>query len=284
MTDTTAPMPIEATAAPLPADELDRVIDAVIETATTAACDWDVAADAVLEENARGYRYQAGSEWRPTTDGAAEWCARHWRTAMQEIADAKAQRDEWVAELDAWLDSRTRRPAATAAYRQSQLERYALARREADPKNAKTTALPSAVVKTIGHSERIDVQDGDEVLDWCLRNAPSHVTTVMKVNVTDVRDLARIEQQPTGRHQVGFACGTVVYMTLPDDLPTDADGNVWTDDLLLLCPEHHHGEKVITLQAELAPQVVADVLGRTSVPVPGVVVTPSYVTADVKPG
>lgn len=85
--------------------------------------------------------------WSITNDREAEWCASKLRAAAGEIADAEQLAAEYRARIDRWLDERTRRARATAAWATAHLERWGRELHAADPK-IKSRALPSGKVSS----------------------------------------------------------------------------------------------------------------------------------------
>jgi len=218
---------------------------------------------------------QTAADWRIANDAQAEWAARKWRRAMEEIAEADAQRDEWVAQIRAWHADAVAKSTVTKLFMQQQLERYGLLRRRADP-SAKTTKLPSATIKTTQHGAAVDVADGDAALEWArVRNADI-IQKREWLRVSDVRERVKVAERPTGLYDIDLSCGCSIVSAL-DDAPCDELGNVWLAELIIDCPNHGLRYQAIALstQTEL---VAVDSFGDV---VESMTVVPSHVSVRV---
>ena len=129
------------------------------------------------------------SPWMIADDGGAEWAMRLLAAAEAKLAEAEERAIQWRKQVDDWYRKVTAEASATSQFARAHLERYALERRYADP-DAKTLYLPSGVVRTTSHADRITINDEPAVLAWALERAPEVVRHTVKVS--DVRHVVSV--------------------------------------------------------------------------------------------
>jgi hypothetical protein len=255
-----APIPPQLLA-PLPEHELfaSRVADRAVALAADCGIDPEAAAVELANEN----------PWQIDGTGSAEWAMAQITRANDELAELKAQADDWRTRIDAWLAHESARPKATKAFFEAHLERYAIAMREADPKR-KSLALPSGVVKTTAKGPAVKVEDEKAVLAWAVQHAPDAVALDPRLKVTVLREHVQIIDVFTAA-RFTHSCGCVLEAT-------DEEGLTWPD---------------VGSEVECAECGSSALLGRVevlstrlalSVNVPGLVVDEGGVTAKVVPG
>lgn len=267
---------------PLPPDDLEHHIEQAIaygdEAGITAAARPFLDPDSPMASRA--------VRWQPTDLAGAEWCARKLAAARSGIDANGQQYAEWKDELDRWLRSANARHVALAALMEEKLERFALDQREAG--GPATLKLPSATVRTTAHRDAVVFADGtkgkdDDLTAWAAKHHPELLHR--SVLVSEVRGYVDPHPVPTGRWIMELECGCTLTDTLPDEAldQVDADGQVWTKELRVLCPTHRGpAELVVHVEAEteLQPLDMSQPADRRT-PVPGMMVEPAHVTAKV---
>lgn len=193
---------------PIPAalaHEPDPVVAELLEDALEALAELDPAArslvlvqDAVLADAGEATTPIAeAARWQIEDDRTAEWAMRRLASAQSAVEDTKLLAAEWIGRVQAWADQRCRGAEATAAFFEHHLADFALRRRDADPK-AKSVVLPSGVVRTVSHAERVVVAEEGPFLAWAYVSLPRGIDydQVVKVTrkpiVSGIRDRVRI--------------------------------------------------------------------------------------------
>jgi hypothetical protein len=191
------PLPAALVTEPLlPDAELDRLVDYIAATADQA--DTDLTTVIVANQ---------GADWpelpHPRVEledpAHAEWALRHLARADAHLEAVRAQRDQWVREIDAWAESESKRAAAGAVWFRHLLESYGRAAREADPKRA-TIHFPSGVIETTLRKPAARVVDDEALVDWALAFAKPAVvaTTTYKVPAAAAKELGAIHTAEDG--------------------------------------------------------------------------------------
>lgn len=272
------PLPPEL-AAPTPdADEwLEALASAAIELADESGAEPAEAVALLLAQPMdRIYpdpRVSIAQRWAVTDDGAAEWSMRHIANANAEIEKLRLQADEWEARIHQWFTQRAKPLEAKVAFMSAHLERYALYRREADPK-AKTLTLPSGRVRTTRQVPTVVISDADEAIRWTAQNAPEAIKTTHKVLVSDLRHHVHPRELVT-LAWVTNSCGCKVSVRDDEGLQIPPVGTETE------CPECGQPALIGKVE-ELAHRWVA--VDSDGAYVPGVDVDPGGVTAKVVPG
>lgn len=126
--------------------------------------------------------------WRIDGTGSAAWAMAHVARAEAALSDLTAQAVEWYGRIDAWLAHEAAPHRRTKEFFESQLERYALDRREADPK-AKSLTLPDGKVSTTAKGAKVIVTDEEAAIEWARTHAPEAVKTreVTTLGLTELR-------------------------------------------------------------------------------------------------
>lgn len=185
---------IPADFGPIPpiADELD---EAILAAALLPAVDGPVYV--LPEDNDRLNRVRA---WYPLTEGEAEWCLRKYAAVEAREAEIRERHATWREPIDTWQAAELARVAPAKAFFDSRLQVFALARRAEDPKNAKTTRLPSGTIGTRG-SETPKVVVGEEaaVIAWAQSTLTGDeydavVETKESVKLTGLRKILRVAE------------------------------------------------------------------------------------------
>lgn len=220
----------------------------------------------------------AARRWTVTDDGAAEWAMRHIVTANAELEKLREQADDWEARIHQWFTQRARPLQAKVAFMDAHLERYALARREADEK-AKTLTLPSGKVRTTGSSPKVVIvvcADGTTpaAMEWARQHAPEAIETTHRLLVSRLREHVWPHRVVTDA-RVTTSCGCVTNVRDDEGLDLPAVGAVTE------CVPCARPAVVVVVEERAHRWVVVDAEGAH---VPGVDVDPGAVTAKVVPG
>lgn len=267
-------------------DEDERFLEGVVAMALVAADDAGAdpeevgaeLADADVEVTARHLYPDAEAErhrWRIETDDQAEWAMRHVAAADRQLAELRQRADEWTARITDWFRQASREALATKGFMEAHLERYALERRDADPR-ARSLVLPSGRVSTRRSGPKAVIIDANAVLRWAEENAADAVTVERKVLVSDLRKLVTVVQIPT-RVLVG-PCGHDVETAQEQNMPTPtAMADTLAVGSAIVCPEC--GEEGLVGRWIAAREYVEGPDGRV---VPGVAVADEEVTATVQ--
>lgn len=210
------PLPPELASPEPDADAwVPALADALVAMADDAGMDPDAAGAMLADDTAEGNADHAANvperarRWQVTDDRSAEWAMRHVAQAEAELAQLRAQADEWRQRIDTWFVQRARPLQATVGFMAGHVERYALAKREANPK-AKTLTLPSGVVRTSYVAPKVEVADPDEVVAWAKRvGATLVVKTKEEPLVSQLREVAGPGLVWTDAELV-LACGCIV--------------------------------------------------------------------------
>lgn len=226
------------------------------------------------------------NRWRVTDNGSAEWAMRHVAQAEAELAHLRQQADEWRAPIDAWLERQSRPLLALRAFMGAHLERYALERREANPK-AKTLTLPSGRVLTSYVPPKVVVTDQDQLVEWAVANRVDQAVRVKREPaLSDLRNLVTVVDWPVGIRVVdAHGCisiwpdGAVAYAQLEpgDDWPCQDGGGEST----VATVEVAAWRKAVVLTSELAEAVATGSLPR---PIPGLALGDEKLKVSVKAG
>lgn len=164
------PLPTEL-AAPQPGDDawLAQVVDYATNLADELGLDGAEAGTQLAEAAAAGEADYSMPErarrWTVTDNGSAEWALRHVAVADDELRTLRAQTVEWASRIGTWFDQAAKPLLATKGFMEAHLERYALQRREANPK-AKTLSLPAGKVQTSYTAAKVEIADDDAVVAW----------------------------------------------------------------------------------------------------------------------
>lgn len=181
-----------ATDIPAFANELDEAILAAVLAGHDQEPGYEPDGDDRL-----GQTVVAARAWFPTTIGEADW-------AMRKLAAARAREDEIEGEargmmdrITAWADGERRRIDPAITFFESRLKMFGLARRIQDPRDGKSTRLPSGTVSTkAGPGPKVVVQDEAAFLEWAEGLSGDEyaaaVKTVKSPKLTGIRDMVAI--------------------------------------------------------------------------------------------
>lgn len=273
--------------------------------AVEASLDFDAAAE-LLREAATDSPVHAAARWRIEADDQAEWAMRKLLVAEDEMRQLIAQRDEYVARIDAWLERCAKASARTVGYMTERLEDYGVRRREAG--GSPTLHLPSGSVKTSSSRPAADVDDDDVVATWletidgrlpaeqaakwaaAMDDAELTLDDVVqrkaKVYVGKFRKLVHVAERVVGSIvTTTLRCGHTITTTTTE---VDAEGDHAVGELIpcTLCePDPIEGpvsQPVASVEVEPATEPV--VVGPDDEPIPGAVVKPGGIKPTVVPG
>lgn len=247
---------------------LDDLVRTAVDLADEAAIDVDDAVHQLHQEHPR---------WRCEDDGGAEWALRHVVRADQELQHLQAQANDWAARIQQWFDHRAKPLLATKAFMEGQLTRYALDRRDQDPK-IKSLVLPSGAVRTTAHKPAVTVADEAEVLRWLHDQGGVLLQDVApeqprRVYVNPLRDHVQPVEVIDHAKLVLANTAEVVEWKAEDGARCPQVGDGW--------PTPDQATDLVARVEVLATHWEAqDQHGR---PVPGAVVEPGRVTVKVVP-
>lgn len=155
-------------------DDLNDRLIAALGPAPTRTSSIDAAGNEISEDDAD---YQARyDQWRETFTPAdlsdADYCARRYRQLSAKIGAVDAIEREQVATIKEWGDRERARYASDLGYWQGRLETFHRAERLADPKHAKTIALPCGVqLRSQAGKIRTEIVDEAAALAWLEQHA-----------------------------------------------------------------------------------------------------------------
>lgn len=234
-------------------------------------------ADAVGVDEATHQLLSTAPRWRIDGTGSAEWAMAHVVEANATLDALAAQAAEWYERIDAWLAESSAEARGKLAFFTAHLERYALDRREADPK-AKTLTLPSGKVRTTASPAAVVVTNPAAVLAWARQHYPGLVSQPPqpdeRVLVSDLRTVVYASQVTTAA-EVTNSCGCVVHVRDDEGLDLPPVGTE------VECSQCHQPALLGSVEG-LAHRWLA--LTADGAHVPGVDVAPPTVKPDVVPG
>lgn len=109
--------------------------------------------------------------WQIEDESAADWAARKIKTAREQIAAKRAERDRVVAAADEWLTRETKALEDTATFFEGKLCDWLRREIDADPKGKASRNLPSGVtVKRTPARESLQVDDEQELVRFLAEN------------------------------------------------------------------------------------------------------------------
>lgn len=279
------PLPPELAGDYLDPELLDRLWDEAVALASDTATDPQHVVHDLAESD-------DGPRWSITDDGAAEWAMRHVAEADAQLAQLKAQRDEWVRHVTQWFERAAGRELARRSFFAQHLEGYAIAERERTGDKRKTVDLPSGKVRTSSGGPKVAVQEPAKVLAWAKGAGVLEQVAPPKheLKLTPLRDLVRAVEVVDWA-QLVLADGTslewmrdgvaAVYATDASTPRTVVHGDEGE-----LCPEVGDAPEAEWCTALVAKVEVlashAEVWGPNGEHVPGTYVEPGGVTATVK--
>lgn len=117
-------------------------------------------------------------------DAKAEWAGRHFKAFETQRVAAIDQATEWHDQIGEWLQAELARLDPRIGIFEEALKRYAINRRQADEKNAKTTNLPSVIVRT--HRSKtpiVHIGNLDAVTEWARGLTAAELREVAKITV-----------------------------------------------------------------------------------------------------
>jgi hypothetical protein len=130
--------------------------------------------------------------WQVNSTGEAEWACSHLAASQARIAELTAQATEWHQRIIDWLATESRGYEHTAEFFEGRLEDYGHRRRRDDPR-CKTITLPSGLIKTQDHKERVVVEDEERLVKWLRESAPEALKVTETVKLRELRALASID-------------------------------------------------------------------------------------------
>lgn len=159
-------------------DELDDRLTAALGPEPTPSSEIDAAGHEIPEDpDVFAQRYEA---WRagfaPETIEDADFAARRYRKVSAKLGEIdKIARDQ-IAQIEEWAKIEGQRHRENLAYWASRLEAFHRIERAADPKHAKTIALPCGVElrSQAGKISTVIAEDGParaELVAWLEQNA-----------------------------------------------------------------------------------------------------------------
>lgn len=104
--------------------------------------------------------------WSISDDGAAEWAMRHVAQIDTELGELTERRDEWQRRIDHWFAQRSGTLLRRRSFFAAHLIAYGAARREANPKAAKTLSLPSGRITSSDRAATVRVVSDDVLAEW----------------------------------------------------------------------------------------------------------------------
>lgn len=303
MTADLVPAEVLAPAPPLSDDDLERFGTWAGELATAADLPVaNVAGDLDLQAGGEADPYlpEPVRRWRIDGDRTAAWAMAKLAAATDELQAAGELATEYHRQIDQWLDERSRRARATAAYMEAQLCDYGLRVREASGDSIKSVPLPHGRIKTTGSGAKATVADEPAVLAWAKSNlegeALAEVVRVTEhVSVTNWRDHVELTTVVDQAEVVMANCGCVLTYTRgldafpPYQVTDDSRMDVVVARLAAIpglgdgvqCPSCKDDTLVGNVTVQASHQVV--VWSETGEEVPGAAVEPPKVTAKAVP-
>jgi hypothetical protein len=139
--------------------------------------------------------------WYPSTLDEAEWCARKLAAVQARDREIEAQYEAWLEPLKRWREKERERLEPAAAFFTSRLRTFGLAMREIDPKDGKTTRLPSGEIKTRHADRKVEVADPQAVIAWASESLTGDeyeqiVKTEPAVKLADLRKAVEVRERP----------------------------------------------------------------------------------------
>lgn len=211
--------------------------------------------------------------------GAAEWAMRHLAAVEIRRRALLEQRDHWLAQIREWYDDADGPLAKRAEFFRGHLERFGVAHREANPREA-TIKLPSGTIPTTDSKPKVVIEDEAAVIAWARAEItdPEQLALIVKVKesalVSGLRSVVAIGSAPANQYRYVYACGH--SMTMPGDdegAPLDQPGP------RALCPACNTEQTIESIE----PVEVGVVVDRNGQRVPGAGIDPGGITARVVP-
>lgn len=147
--------------------------------------------------------------WTVTDKGSAEWAMRHVVIVTAELAELKAQANDWAERIDYWFTRASAQAAATQAFFEHHLKEYAIEERARTDGKVKSVVLPSGRVSTTGpkpgNDTKVVVADEAKVLAWAKAEkvlddvAPPKPRSVL---LKPLRALVMVAEHDDGTHTV----------------------------------------------------------------------------------
>lgn len=213
------------------------------------------------------------ARWSVNDLGSAEWAMGRLADALDEIDALDAQAAAWRARVDEWLTESAAKPRRFAEFLTSELTRFGLELRAANPK-ATTTKVPSGKVATRKVDSRPVIASESAVLEWLdERDDVPEGAISRKPLVSKIRPLISIVGRATGRLLVDVGCCGARLTISDDDLVDGAKVG--------LCSNCGAVSPRVTASTEEVVLVPVD--HATGEIIPGVIVEPLHFTATITP-
>lgn len=238
------------------------------------APEWEAELDDALDHLDVDAIPERARAWQITSTGAAEWAMGKLAGFEKQAHAVREQAATWREPIDEWEADQMKRLKPRIDWFRGHLERYGLAWREENPREA-TVRLPSGEIATRrGSGSVVSITDEEIVLEWAKAHLDDDtyeivVKTTEKVKLTEFRALALIVDD-----DVPFCAGCGAQI---DSIPTSTNGGDETIEW------RHAGDDGTTVDFDHpAVPVKREVVKVGSEIVLGVDVVPPATTATVK--
>lgn len=223
-------------------------------------------------------------KWVILDDGQAEWAMRKVAALMARGGEVKARAGDWRARIDEWERAEMARVQRPAGFFLEHLERYGLAVRAVNPRQA-TIPLPSGDIATRApKGPTVAVSDEEALLAWLGEQLPTDLyAEVVKVTVAaQILPLRKLVTAVEVKIPWCATCGAQLAESvtdagpswshaIPDDPEFDVDNEFDHDatpapgySVRWAGPERAEGEEPAELVGVEVPGLSA-ALGRTTV-------------------
>lgn len=161
------------------------------------APEWEAELDDALEHLGVDAIPERARAWQITTTGAAEWAMGKLAAFEKQAMAIRQQAATWREPIDEWEADQMKRLRPRVDWFRGHLERYGLAWREENPREA-TIRLPSGEISTRrGSGPTVAISDEQIVLEWAKAHLDDDtyetvVKTTEKVKLSEFRALALI--------------------------------------------------------------------------------------------
>lgn len=240
---------------------------------------------------------EVAERWTITDDGAAEWAMRRLAAFAARAAEVRARAAGWRTPIDEWERAELERVERPARFFAGHLERYGLAVREANPRQA-TIPLPSGEIATRApKAPTVSVSDDEALVAWLGEHLPGALYgDVVKVTYSpQVLPLRKLVVAVAVETPWCVTCGAALESVVDDDphwvhaLPDNPEFDV--DAEYDHEPQGAPGWSVrwqgpgpdAAVPLDLDPAATAALLELVGAEVPGLSATLGDATVKVKP-
>lgn len=260
---------------PLDAGHLDEIVSEVVNEAESSGLSPAEVLESWIADARAGVATR--DAWFVDGDGPAEWAMRKLAEIDANLAALDEQAVAYADKIRTWHSDARRRVSVQRAFFAGHLERYGIAVREANPKRS-TIVLPSGKIATTDNRAKVEVADDETLIEWVDENLPATVADVIaptsrRVLISELRKIATVADQPTGRVTLLAACGC--SSTLPGEDTIDL-----VDAGTMRCPTEQHDLQPIVDVVVESRHVAVTETGET---VPGVTITERHYSAKATP-